>query len=738
MMSIRKRVSNSTVKKGGPQFLVLLAAFISCSLPAGADTALWNPLSRQQSEADTVFMPDLSSVGAIDAEGGFLLGPSNKTSADVVGSFQFGPGKFGPAVRGAEGANNYVYYPIDGLAPTDEFTVEFWARSDQPWSALTTRFPIFALDGGNYLGVMPFDGKLTVQAGSFEGMHGWNQPLDALHLNDTQWHEIGLTYKDQTLRIYVDGADVGQINNVKFLPVWSEEGVGGKGLELGGGHNRASGFWISDVRISRTARVPGQSVTLRSLAGSWKIDTRSEGARPLTLTVGSVHPFGTPEEVRAVSNVMRTDKLLSVTPIVPGTPDAEHPAPGHSGRYAYNWAPVDHVLEWYVQHGLAAYLSIDSAPSLLGGQVLPFSGADLTTRLSRRSQFNRIPPNDTNAWVAMVTDLVYHIRREKNFHVGWYGFWNEPDIVQFWTGTQDQIIDLYAATMPAVHEIDPDAKIGGPELANFNAAWIKRFLERCAANKLPLDFVSYHDYSGDLAHFYVVRYTVDKLTTSLGLRTPMPIVVGEFNWSGHAYWKHGYARYSQTPWHLRAFGAAYDISTAIALVELPAFDLLLFFSTGGVDPTIGGDRVLQLMGPNNEHWATYNAFKGWKQTVGKEVLAASPDLPPGVHALATREPETGRIGLVLTNYGYAQRHPRTITLALEYLPDGAYTLTRFLVDPRHSSRWDVDENRPEGVAYDSLQMVESRQLSAQQSRPLTLQVELPVWSSTFISISPAR
>jgi hypothetical protein len=720
--------------------ILVLYALAGCSRPMGADTAVWNPLARQQAEADTVFMPDLSSLTTIDSEGGFLLGPPNTTSAEVVGNYQFGPGKFGPAVRGMEGMNSYVYYPIDGLAPTDEFTIEFWARSDHPWSALATRFPIFALDGGNYLGVTPYDGNLAVQAGSFEGMRGWKRPLDSLHLNDTEWHEIGLTFKSQTLRIYIDGVEVGQLEGVKFIPVWSEEGVGSAGLEIGGGHSRGSGFWISDVRISRTARVPGQAVTLRSLQGNWQIDTRSTSAQPLALATGAVHPHGTPEDARAAISVMRTDKLLSVTPIVAGSPDADHPTVGHSGRYAYNWAPVDHVLEWYTQRHIAAYLSIDSAPALLGmlGSVRPFTGANLTMRYSRASPFNRLPPTDTNAWVTMVTDMIYHIRHEKNFQARWYGFWNEPDLTSFWAGTLEQWLDLYAATMPAVHAVDPEAKLGGPEVASFNPHWIQAFLERCAKDKLPLDFVSFHDYSGSLSMLYQVRFTMDKLTRSLGLQTPMPLIIGEYNWASHAYWKHGFARLSYTSFHLRALGAAYDVASLITMADLPAYELLLFFNLGGSDPATGGGQTLQMMGPNGEHWATYNVFKGWKQTVGAQVLAGSKDLPPGVYALASRDPETGRTGLVLVNYGYAQRHSRNVTITLDHLAGGTYTMARYLVDPKHSSRWDIAENRPEGAPYDNLQMVENHQLSVQPSRSLTLQVELPMWSSTFIDITPVR
>src|SRR5689334_1858942 len=122
-----------------PSVAGLVGLLIGCG-GAPAHTVTWDPLARPRPEADTLFLPDLSSATSVQAEGGFLMGGGDRTQAQLEKNFEFGPGKFGPAVRGKPGPGpyNFLMYPVDGLLPVDEFTLEFWARWDRPWSALET------------------------------------------------------------------------------------------------------------------------------------------------------------------------------------------------------------------------------------------------------------------------------------------------------------------------------------------------------------------------------------------------------------------------------------------------------------------------------------------------------------------------------------------------------------------------------------------------------------------------
>ena len=505
-----------------PIVSVIAALLLGGGWMAAADptTVTWDPLAQPVREADTLFLPDLSSWQKIDAEGGFLSCNGDQTSGQVTGNFDFGPGRFGPGVRPKLGGGNFVYYPVDGLIEPDEFTIEFHARSDKPWSAMETGRSLFAIETerGNRLQIMPYKGEFQVFANALDQLpevrcsKHWKKSCEEMKLTADAWHAVALTLKEGTLRIYVNGAEAGKVDGLRFLPVWSDD-TRQSGIHLGGSHGAGSGFWFSDLRISRTARIPGQAVKLRSLNGSLTIDAdKAIGVVP-PLLLGALHPGGPALDVGPIRDAIqciRTDKLLTSTPMKRGDPDADHPAKGKSGTFSYDWQVVDRSLQWMKDRGVVPYFSIDSTPQILGGSVPPYAGDALTTWQSSGSGFGQEAPENFADWALVVGDFAHHVLKEKQVSVARWTVWNEPDEGGgFWTAGLERYLDLYAVTVRAVREVDPTARVGGPENAWLSSKWTKALFERCAKDKLPLDFIAYHDYSGDLNQLDHARAMVD-------------------------------------------------------------------------------------------------------------------------------------------------------------------------------------------------------------------------------------
>jgi xylan 1,4-beta-xylosidase len=112
----------------------------------------------------------------------------------------------------------------------------------------------------------------------------------------------------------------------------------------------------------------------------------------------------------------------------------------------------------------------------------------------------------------------------------WYfEVWNEPNLWLFFHGTKSQYFELYKVTAQAVKSVDSQLRVGGPATSNFvpdsrfdgeredascqcgtyaaadidqldwRPVWVGQFLEFCAENRLPVDFVSTHPYPTDWA-----------------------------------------------------------------------------------------------------------------------------------------------------------------------------------------------------------------------------------------------
>ena len=95
------------------------------------------------------------------------------------------------------------------------------------------------------------------------------------------------------------------------------------------------------------------------------------------------------------------------------------------------------------------------------------------------------------------------------------------------------------------------------------------------------------------------------------------------------------------------------------------------------------------------------------------------------------------VGLALANYGLTQHQNRRLELSVTGLKAGPWKLTRWQVDEKHSSRWDVAEDRPEGAAQNDLQVLDARTMAIDYTGTAKLALDLPRWSSLFIALEPA-
>ena len=143
-------------------------------------------------------------------------------------------------------------------------------------------------------------------------------------------------------------------------------------------------------------------------------------------------------------------------------------------------------------------LGIDMKPLV----ELSFMPRDISsgTRTVFHYRANITPPNDYRQWADLVKTLTEHLVdrygveqvRKWPFEV-----WNEPNLTEFWSGTQAEYFKLYQYAAGAVKRVDSEISVGGPATAR--NAWIPEFRDYCEKNKVPYDFISTHHYPTDAA-----------------------------------------------------------------------------------------------------------------------------------------------------------------------------------------------------------------------------------------------
>ena len=157
-------------------------------------------------------------------------------------------------------------------------------------------------------------------------------------------------------------------------------------------------------------------------------------------------------------------------------------------RLLYSFFNADQICDFLLSIGMKPFVELSFMPSTLssGSKTVFHYGANVT------------PPKDYAEWGKFVARLVTHwVQRYGIDEVGAWFFevWNEPNLPAFWTGTQADYFKLYRFTAQAIKEVDDRLQVGGPATANNE--WITEFLDFCAKNKLPADFVSTHHYPTD-------------------------------------------------------------------------------------------------------------------------------------------------------------------------------------------------------------------------------------------------
>jgi xylan 1,4-beta-xylosidase len=162
------------------------------------------------------------------------------------------------------------------------------------------------------------------------------------------------------------------------------------------------------------------------------------------------------------------------------------------GQPVFNFSYVDQIYDGLLANGVRPFVELNFMPNKL---------ADKPILQAFWYKPDVAPPKDWAKWDNLIAQFTKHLidRYGIDEVSQWYfEVWNEPNL-DFWGGDPKQATywDLYDHTARAVKAVSPRLRIGGPATAQ--AAWVDAFIQHCAANHVPVDFVSTHVYGNDLA-----------------------------------------------------------------------------------------------------------------------------------------------------------------------------------------------------------------------------------------------
>ena len=403
----------------------------------------------------------------------------------------------------------------------------------------------------------------------------------------------------------------------------------------------------------------------------------SAGYREANIDLIRIHDNYGPGDIYA--NFRKEREMADGTKLSPDLFNAQVMFPNYtadpSNPANYNFGPTDRLMKSIYDIGASALFRI---------------GASAGERSGVPDSFNSDRDYDHYANIAHHVVLHYNKGWKQGFNYG-VKYWevlNEPD------GRFDpkKYYKLYGKLAKAVKSADKNAWIGGPSLmfSHGGPGYRENFLQYLRANKLPIDFWTFHDYNIDAADPYLyVRLGEDmrKLLDDHGFRKTK-IIMDEWNVLGI------------DPELLTLGGrAAFTASAIIYMQDSPIDDQTFYmgpnlFGEDGKSPNKVGQALI--------------ALGKMKDTPVR--LTVQGDDKNGFAVQAGKSPDGSRINILISNYEVPEslRAPRPLG---DHIPDEHYTinlLSRRTLSYDNNDGFDLRVN---GLQPDKLYKVQRYRIS---------------------------
>ncbi len=155
------------------------------------------------------------------------------------------------------------------------------------------------------------------------------------------------------------------------------------------------------------------------------------------------------------------------------------------GNPEYNFQYVDVLFDYLLRIGIKPFVELGFMPSALasGKQTIFWWHGNIT------------PPKEYGKWADLIRNLTLHFTERygaEEVKTWYFEVWNEPNLIYFWSGTQEEYFKLYRYSVEAIKGVNNEYRVGGPATAG--AAWVPEMIDFCVKNSLPLDFISTHSY----------------------------------------------------------------------------------------------------------------------------------------------------------------------------------------------------------------------------------------------------
>ncbi|MEW6237562.1 MAG: hypothetical protein AB1656_19440 [Candidatus Omnitrophota bacterium] len=280
-----------------------------------------------------------------------------------------------------------------------------------------------------------------------------------------------------------------------------------------------------------------------------------------------------------------------------------------------------------------------------------------------------VEPNDYEEWERLIYNLVHHYKK-RHPKIRYWEIGNEPDIGESggcpYRFRPENYTIYYRRTAAAILRADPEARVGGPALANARSPILPALMNFCESQKIPLHFASWHIYTSDPRQ---IRQTIDYVQTELKKHPGLKPETFLDEWNIDLSNPPQDARFqpcfaAEAIWQMKEAGLDYSCYYHIRDYHVSFERFSKFMSSeGNVFMAKWWNRRPQwdgLFDYQNQIRPTYFLFKLLSRLTGERLRIGS--VSDKVHGLASWDAKYQLYNLLLWNFSPT---PMTVNLTLE-------------------------------------------------------------------------
>jgi xylan 1,4-beta-xylosidase len=148
--------------------------------------------------------------------------------------------------------------------------------------------------------------------------------------------------------------------------------------------------------------------------------------------------------------------------------------------------------------------------------------------------FNAVMPDDFEKYAEVLAGIVRHYNHgwADGFQRGieYWEIWNEADLSpQMWNASLEEYYRFFGVVAKRLKSEFPEIKIGGPAFTGLNEKIYVGLLTYCKDNNVPLDFLSWHCYTSDVANLVQQPQTARNLLDTYGF-TETETMINEWHY----------------------------------------------------------------------------------------------------------------------------------------------------------------------------------------------------------------